>query len=117
MDSALATIEPESTLLEAFERSEERQSRTLVVTTGGKACGVVKGDDVAKRVVADENVASTRQVHEIMATRVAACYDDTEVSQARAFAEEKNLEHLLVCNRKKQIIGVVAVAELMKEAS
>ncbi len=114
MDS-VTTIDPQSTILEAFEKSEERKSRALVVTDGGTACGVVTGGEAAKRVVADEGAASTNSVREIMTTRIAACYDDTDVTKARDFMTNRNIEHLLVCNRQKKIVGVVSADVLARE--
>lgn len=115
MDAPVTTIDPQSTILEAFEKSEERKSRALVVTDGGTACGVVTGGEAAKRVVADEGSASANSVREIMTTRIAACYDDTDVMKAREFVAGRNIEHLLVCNRQKKIIGVVSADALNKD--
>lgn len=116
MDSSLATIESDSTLVDAFEKFERQSYRALLVIQSGRPQGVVTNESVVRHVLADEDEASAKPVRDAMTRRVAACFEDTDVNLAREFVQEKDLHFLLICDRDKRLIGLLPAEDLEKEA-
>lgn len=116
MSSSFSTIEAQSTLVDAFRVAEDRGLRALLAMESGQVCGVVLSRDIARQFVTDEELASQRQVQEVMSRKVASCYADTSVSKAKAFVEERGFHHLLVCNRDKHVIGLLSASDLERAA-
>lgn len=115
MSSSFTTIEAKSTLVEAFETAEDRNLGALLVMASGQVSGVVTSQDIARQCVSDEKAASEKQVREVMSRKIASCYADTDVHKARAFVRERGFHHLLVCNRDKQVIGLLSASDLEQE--
>ena len=112
MNPALGTITPETTVLEAYQTVERQNTRALVVTVGDRVLGVVTNADVGRRVIADEKAAASKPVADVMSKRVAACFEDTEATQARTFMQQKKIQYILVCNRARQIVGLLSPEDL-----
>ena len=113
MSSSFTTIEPQSTLIEAFEMAEDRNLQALLVMARGHVCGVVTSQDIARQFVAEnEDMAAQKHVEDVMSRKIASCYVDTDVRKARAFVRKVRCQHLVVCNRDKHVVGLLSARDL-----
>ena len=114
MSASFSTIDAQAPLAEAFEATEERNLGALLVMTSGQVAGVITRKDVARFYVGGDEEASHKQIREFMNQRIASCYAETDVREAQRLVSRIRCQHLVVCNREKQVVGLVSVADLKR---
>lgn len=113
MYPSLGTIPSQATILQAAEEMQKREVRALVVMSEEKPHGIVTDYDIPRQVLQDDtDMHSARRVQEVMSEEGAACFEDTDVDEAHSFMQRNGTRRLLVCNRQKQMVGVLAAEDL-----
>lgn len=92
----VATIDRDSTVLEAARRMRERHIGSLVVMSGGRIVGIFTERDMLYRIVAAERDPASTLVCDVMTDRVAFCASDTPLEACRTAMTRNRIRHLPV---------------------
>jgi CBS domain-containing protein len=68
--------------------------------------------DITTRSTAAGTNPSTARVQEAMTADVVCCFDDQDVSEAARLMQDKQIRRLVVLDRNKRLVGIVALADL-----
>lgn len=108
----VATIDRESTVLDAAKLMNSRRIGALVVTSGANVVGIFTERDVLNRVVAAGKSAGGTVVGEVMTSPMACCRRDTKLAECRAVMTSKRIRHLPVVENGK-LYGIISIGDLM----
>jgi CBS domain-containing protein len=117
MTRAVEVIAPDATLDEAAEKMKRLDVGPLPVCDGDRLLGMITDRDITVRAVAESRDPITTRVSEIMTPEVVFTYDDEDVKDAAKLMEEHQLRRLVVLNREKKLVGIVALGDLAVETS
>jgi CBS domain-containing protein len=118
MTTELQTIEPEATLQSAARLMKKHDIGILpVITSEGRAVGMITDRDIAVRGVAEGHAPAEARVGDTMTAGVAFCYEDDAIEQLAHHMGEKKLHRLIVVNRdSKGIKGIVSLGDLASKS-
>ena len=88
------TIEQGETVLSATQRMNEHSVGALLVTDGGRLCGIFTERDVLRRIVAAQRSPAETRVGDVMTTNMACCSPETSVDDARSIFKTHRIRHL-----------------------
>ena len=108
----LGSISPDVTVFAAMQLIAEKNLRFLLVIENGKLAGVISERDCARRVILGRLAADSTPVRDIMETQVVTVQPDVKIPECITLMYEKDIGYLPVM-RGKEIIGVLAIRELM----
>jgi CBS-domain-containing membrane protein len=83
----------------------------LPVLDGSKLVGMVTDRDIAVRAVA-AGIHVEKPVQFVMTDDVESCSPETEIEDALAIMSKEQVRRLPVCNEYKELVGLVALADL-----
>ena len=84
----------------------------LVVTADDRVVGMFTERDVLRRVVGEEREPAACTVGEVMTERVACCYPETDLIDARSVMKHRRIRHLPVLDHEGQLQGLVSIGDL-----
>lgn len=108
----VATIDRETTVLDAAKLMNARRIGALVVTSGENVVGIFTERDVLNRVVAAGKPAEKVRVGEVMTSPMACCRRDTKLTECRSVMTAKRIRHLPVVENGK-LYGIISIGDLM----
>lgn len=108
---------PDDTLAEAALRMSDHGVGALPVCNGRKVLGMITDRDLVVRGIARHLDAETTQVQRCMTEGVQWCFDDEDVEAAARKMAEHQLRRLIVVDRDKNLVGMVALADVARAAS
>ena len=108
---------PDDTLAEAALRMSDHGVGALPVCNGRKVLGMVTDRDLVVRGIARHLDPETTQVQRCMTEGVQWCFDDEDVEAAARKMAEHQLRRLIVVDRDKNLVGMVALADVARAAS
>ena len=108
---------PDDTLAEAALRMSDHGVGALPVCNGRKVLGMVTDRDLVVRGIARHLDPETTQVQRCMTEGVQWCFDDEDVEAAARKMAEHQLRRLIVVDREKNLVGMVALADVARAAS
>lgn len=94
--SEVATVEKDTTVLDAAKSMNERRIGALVVTSGDKVIGIFTERDILNRIVASGLPPATTLVHDVMTAPMACCRRDTPLAECKSVMTHKRIRHLPV---------------------
>jgi len=83
-----------------------------VVDDESRIVGMVTDRDIAIRGVAQGKNPARTKVRDVMTERVLYCYDDEDVEHIADSIAKLQVRRLPVVDRKKQLVGVVSLADI-----
>jgi CBS domain-containing protein len=107
---------PDDTLAEAALRMTEHEVGALPVCNGRKVLGMITDRDLVVRGLARHLDAETTQVQRCMSEGVLWCYEDEDVAEAARKMAEQQVRRLIVVDRDKNLVGMVALADVARSA-
>ncbi|HMN40838.1 MAG TPA: CBS domain-containing protein [Phycisphaerales bacterium] len=113
--SAVLTISPGATILDAARRMNEKRVGALVVVDDhmpDRIVGIVTERDILTKVVAGEKPPATTSVADAMSPRVLSCTPATDMEEARAAMRERRIRHLPVVDAQGGLCGMVSIGDL-----
>ncbi|HKI63858.1 MAG TPA: CBS domain-containing protein [Burkholderiales bacterium] len=113
-DQRVATIKPDSAVLEAIKLMAERNVGALVVLDGEKVVGMVTERDYARKVALMARSSKDTPVRDIMTSRVMFVRPDQSNEECMGLMTEHRLRHLPVMDGER-MIGVVSIGDLVKD--
>jgi len=84
----------------------------LVVTAEDRVVGMFTERDVLRRVVGAEREPAACSVGEVMTERVACCYPETDLRDARSVMKHHRIRHLPVIDQVGQLQGLISIGDL-----
>jgi CBS domain-containing protein len=110
--SDVETVPPETKVLAAVQRMNERKIGALLVTARGRPVGIFTERDVLVRVVAAGLDPNRTVVHEVMTQNPVVIRSDMTVNEAMRVITERRCRHLPVIDRG-ELRGLISIGDLM----
>lgn len=108
---------PDDTLAEAALRMSDHEVGALPVCNGRKVLGMVTDRDLVVRGIARHLDPETTQVQRCMSEDVQWCFEDESVEAAAAKMAEHQVRRLIVVDREKNLVGMVALGDVARAGS
>ena len=106
------TTEKNETILAATQRMKDHSIGSLIVTDGGRLCGIFTERDVLRRVVVAQRNPAVTLVGEVMTSHVACCSLETSVDEVRSIMKTHRVRHLPVVNNDGELLGLISIGDL-----
>jgi CBS domain-containing protein len=98
---------------EVAKRMRDRGIGCLPVGENDKLIGIITDRDITCRAVANGLDLSKVKARDVMSEGVTWCFEDQLLDvEAKKMLENKNIPHLSVLNRAKQIVGKLSFGDL-----
>ena len=111
-DSAVASVAPETTVLDAAKAMNEAHVGSLVVLDGnGGLLGIFTERDVLRRVVAESKDPEQTLVGDVMTKKVHTAPPETPLDDLRTLMREKRIRHVPIVADGK-LAGMVSIGDL-----
>jgi CBS domain-containing protein len=88
----------------------------LPVCDGERLLGIITDRDIAVRGVAEGRDPGRTRVRDLMTPYVEYCFEDDDIAEAARLMQEAQIRRLLVLNREKNLVGIVALRDLALES-
>ena len=108
----VATISPESTLLEAARKMRAYDVGSLPVCHGDRLFGIVTDRDLTLRGTAEGRDPRAARVRDVMSANVLTCAETLEVRDAMNLMLEHRERRVVVVNEQRKPIGVISLRDL-----
>lgn len=109
-------IGPNESLQEAALRLRDLDVGMLPVGDGVKLKGMLTDRDITVRVIAEGIDPKTVRVSDVMTPEVLYAYDDQDVEEAAKIMHDQQVRRLVILNRDKDMVGIVALADIANRA-
>jgi len=107
-------IDPNATIREAARKMRADNIGALPVGENDRLIGMVTDRDIVVRAVAEERMAGTTSVREVMSEHIYYCFEDDDLEDAAKVMAEHQVRRLPILNRKKRLVGMLATADLAR---
>lgn len=111
MSRSVQVISPDATIAEAARRMRDGNFGMMPVGENDRVIGSISDRDIAVRAVADGR-GSDAKVRDAMSDGIRWAYEDEPIKRAVAIMSEHLIRRLLIVNREKRLVGIVALADL-----
>lgn len=111
MSRSVQVISPDATVAEAARRMRDGNFGMMAVGENDRMIGSISDRDIAVRAVADGRGGDTK-VRDVMSDGIRWTYEDEPIKHAVAIMSEHQIRRLLIVNRDKRLVGIVALADL-----
>lgn len=105
-------ISPDDSLQEAACQLRDMDVGMIPIGDGVKLKGMLTDRDITVRVIAEGVDPQTVSVSDVMTPEVIYAYEDQDVEEAARIMEEQQIRRLIILNRDKDMVGIVALADL-----
>ena len=106
------TIERSATVLAATQRMDQHSIGALIITDGGRMCGIFTERDVLRRVVVAQRDPTETLVGDVMTSNMACCSLDMSVDDARSTLMTHRIRHLPVVGNNGELLGLISIGDL-----
>jgi CBS domain-containing protein len=111
--TAVHTIGPDATVLEALERMAQHDVGALVVIEDGDVIGLVSERDYARKVILRGRLSKDTPVHEIMSRSIFSVTSKETVAGCMSLMTEQRVRHLPVLENG-QLAGIISIGDVVK---
>lgn len=108
----VATVDQDTTVLDAAKLMNERRIGALVVTSGDRVVGIFTERDILNRVVAVDKPPGTTRVSEVMTSPMACCRRNTKLAECKAVMTAKRIRHLPVVENGR-LYGMISSGDIL----
>ncbi len=112
---SILSISPDATVYDALKLMAEKEVGALLVMQAGKLVGIISERDYARKVILHGKSSKEIHVSDIMTSKVVYVSTAQTVDECMALMTDKRIRHLPVYEGK-QLVGVVSIGDLVKEA-
>ena len=117
MSSDVEVINPNDTLRDAAEKMRSLNVGAIPVCDGQRVLGMLTDRDIVVRAIALGRDANTTQVSDAMSSGISYCFDDDDVDSVLRNMRVKQIRRMIVVDRNKKLVGIVALGDLSGEVS
>lgn len=111
--SAVYSIAPDASVLDAIRLMSERGIGAILVMDGDVLAGIVSERDYTRKVALQGRASKDTRVAEIMTAEVITATPELTLDQAMRLVTERRIRHLPVTKDGK-VVGVVSIGDLVK---
>jgi len=111
--SAVYSIAPDASVLDAIRLMSERGIGAVLVMDGDALAGIVSERDYTRKVVLQGRASKDTRVEEIMTGEVIPAATEPTLDQAMRLVTERRIRHLPI-TREGKVIGVVSIGDMVK---
>lgn len=115
MTDNVATVSPETTVVEAARLMQRHDIGSLPVCEGPDLVGIVTDRDIVVRSVAHGQDITTTPVREVMTRTVVTASPETDVHQVAALMSGQQIRRLPVVENNR-LVGMVSLGDLATQA-
>jgi CBS domain-containing protein len=112
MTSNPECVTPEDSLQDAARRMRNLDVGPLPICDNDRLAGMITDRDIVVRAVAEGRNPQTTKVGEVMTGEVIYCFEDQDVREAARTMQERQVRRLVVLDRDKRLVGIVALGDL-----
>jgi CBS domain-containing protein len=112
MTPDVQVVSPDASIVEAAEKMRSLDVGVLPVTDGKRLVGIITDRDITVRAVAEGRDPKGTRVRDCMTSGAVFCFEDQDSEEAVMVMEEQQVRRLPVLNRDRQLVGVVALADI-----
>lgn len=117
MTPQVETLPPEASVLDAAQLMDSAEIGAVPVCDGPKILGLVTDRDITIKVIAKGLDPNQVQVRDILSSPIIYAFEDQTVAEAAEIMEVSQIRRLVVLNRQKSLVGVVALGDIARRAS
>lgn len=110
--SAVHSISPDATVLEATQAMNDHRIGCLVVTQGGALRGILTERDLLTRVLAIELDPRVTLVRDIMTREIVVCREDASIDDVRIAMHDRRIRHIPVKDEAGNLAGLISIGDL-----
>ncbi|WP_299438524.1 CBS domain-containing protein [uncultured Rhodospira sp.] len=114
MTPSVDVVDPTMTIRDAAIRMRDEDVGGLPVGENDRLVGMVTDRDITVRGVAGSKGPGDCTVRDVLSERVYYCFEDEDAQRAADVMAEHKVRRLPVLNRDKRLVGIVAVADLVR---
>jgi CBS domain-containing protein len=111
--SAIWSVAPNATMLDALQLMADKDIGALVVREGDQVVGIVSERDYARKVVLRGKTSRETLVHEVMTPRVFFVRPEQGIDECMALMTERHIRHLPVLAGER-LAGVISIGDVVK---
>lgn len=113
-DTAVQSIAPTASVLEALKLMASKNIGALLVMEGPQIVGIFSERDYARRIALKGRSSAQTLMHEVMTPSVMFVTPEQSADQCMALMTENRLRHLPVVKDGK-LVGLVSIGDLVKD--
>lgn len=113
-DSAVYTIDPSASVLDAVKLMEQKNIGALLVAENEQVIGIITERDIARKVVLPALSPAQTPLRDVMTTSVMIVSPQRSSEECMALMTEHRLRHLPVMDGGR-LIGLVSIGDLVKD--
>jgi CBS domain-containing protein len=112
MTAGVECVSPGDTLQEAARKMKSLDVGPMPVCgDNDKIVGMLTDRDITVRATAEGKDPKTTKVQDAMTEDVIYCFEDQDVKDATKLMEDRQVRRVLVMNRDKRLVGIVALGD------
>lgn len=115
MRREFAKVGLDATLAELVSKFYPLHGDWAPVCQGSRLVGMIRYDDVARRVKGNGNLPATR-ARDLLSEEICYCYEGTRLSEAAALMSENHVGSLPVLSPSGDLIGMLDREQIPEEA-
>jgi len=115
MTMEVTVIAPDDSIMAAAKKMADEDMGFIPVCDGERIVGALTDRDITVRCVAKGGDASRTRVRDVMTPEITYCYEDDDVEKTARLMRDKQIRRIIVVNRDKKLVGVVALGDLARE--
>jgi CBS domain-containing protein len=112
-DSAVWTISPESSVLDAVRLMGEKNIGALLVIEGTQLAGIISERDYARKVILKGKESHSTPISEIMTSNVVSVSPAESIDNCMALMTQHKIRHLPVIDNGI-VTGVLSIGDLVR---
>jgi len=109
-----ATVEPNSSVLDAVQVMAEEGVGAVAVVENGAVKGIFTERDVMLRVVLRDRDTHSTKMSEVMTSPVETATEETSADEALKHMVERHLRHLPIVSQGGQLLGMLSIRNLLE---
>jgi CBS domain-containing protein len=110
--SAVHTVGPQATVLDAVTLMNEHKIGALVVQQNGEVLGIFTERDLMRRVVGERLDPTRTLVHQVMTRDVVCCHLDDDLDHIRSILKNRRVRHLPVVDNSARLRGLISIGDV-----
>jgi CBS domain-containing protein len=113
MTTEVVTLDENDSAKKAAEIMAQEGVSAIIVTSEGKANGILTERDILKRIVAEDKNSRKTKVKEIMSSPLVTIGPSTDLEEAANLMFEKKIKNLPVANENR-LIGLISLQDICR---
>ncbi len=112
-DSAVWTISPDHSVLDAIKLMGEKEIGALLVTNDNQLVGIISERDYARKVILQGKESHSTRISEIMSNNVVTVSPGESIDNCMALMTQHKIRHLPVTDNGI-VTGVLSIGDLVR---